>query len=37
MDTVWSPAGDNHYEGRERKTNQQKWTATRVDMIFGAH
>jgi catalase-peroxidase len=37
MDTVWSPAGDNLYEGRDRKTNEMKWTGTRVDLIFGSH
>jgi catalase-peroxidase len=37
MDTVWSPAGDDIYEGRDRKTNELKWTATRVDLIFGSH
>ncbi len=37
MDTVWSPAGDNLYEGRDRKTNERKWTATRVDLVFGSH
>ncbi|MBN9583955.1 MAG: catalase/peroxidase HPI [Afipia sp.] len=37
MGTVWSPAGDNAYEGRDRKTNALKWTATRVDLIFGSH
>ena len=25
------------YEGRDRKTNQVKWTGTRVDLIFGEH
>jgi catalase-peroxidase len=25
------------YEGRDRKTNQIKWTGTRVDLIFGSH
>jgi catalase-peroxidase len=25
------------YEGRDRKTNQVKWTASRVDLIFGSH
>ena len=24
------------YEGRDRKTNELKWTATRVDLIFGS-
>jgi len=37
MDTVWSQKGDNLYEGRDRKTNELKWTATRVDLIFGSH
>jgi catalase-peroxidase len=37
MDTVWSPVGENLYEGRDRKTNDLKWTATRVDLIFGSH
>jgi catalase-peroxidase len=35
--TVWSPAGDNVYEGRDRKTKAVKWTGTRVDLIFGSH
>ena len=30
-------AGDNVYEGRDRKTKAAKWTATRVDLIFGSH
>jgi catalase-peroxidase len=25
------------FEGRDRKTNAIKWTATRVDLIFGSH
>ncbi len=37
MATVWSPAGDNTYEGRDRKTKAVNWTATRVDLIFGSH
>ena len=37
MSTQWSPAGDNVYEGRDRKTNAAKWTGTRVDLIFGSH
>jgi len=35
--TVWSPAGEAAYEGRDRKTNAVKWTGTRVDLIFGSH
>ncbi|HUL87033.1 MAG TPA: catalase/peroxidase HPI [Pseudolabrys sp.] len=37
MSTQWQPAGDNMYEGRDRKTNTVKWTGTRVDLIFGSH
>ncbi len=37
MDTQWQPAGDGVYEGRDRKSNQLKWTGTRVDLIFGSH
>ncbi|WP_313664590.1 catalase/peroxidase HPI [Shinella sp.] len=39
MGTVWAPlAGRNGvYEGRDRKTNEVKWTGTRVDLIFGSH
>jgi len=37
MSTVWHPTGENAYEGRDRKTNAVKWTATRVDLIFGSH
>ena len=37
MSTEWSPSGDNLYEGRDRKTKAVKWTATRVDLIFGSH
>ncbi|HJZ22027.1 MAG TPA: catalase/peroxidase HPI, partial [Bradyrhizobium sp.] len=36
MGTEWQPAGDE-YEGRDRKTKASKWTATRVDLIFGSH
>jgi catalase-peroxidase len=37
MGTVWQEIGENTYEGRDRKTNAVKWTATRVDLIFGSH
>ncbi|RBP03764.1 catalase-peroxidase [Roseiarcus fermentans] len=39
MGTVWRPAANAEgvYEGRDRKTGEVKWTATRVDLIFGAH
>ena len=37
MVTEWQPSGDNAYEGLDRKTKAVKWTATRVDLIFGSH
>ena len=39
MGTEWQPANGSKgvYEGRDRKTNQVKWTGTRVDLIFGSH
>jgi catalase-peroxidase len=37
MDTEWSPAGDGVYQGVDRKTKAPKWTATRIDLIFGSH
>ena len=39
MGTVWSPVAEKKgvYEGRDRKTNEPKWTGTRVDLIFGSH
>ncbi len=33
----WRPAGDDAYEIRDRKTDQVKWTATRVDLVFGSN
>jgi len=37
MGTEWSAAGDNVYEGRDRKTKAVKWTGTNIDLIFGSH
>jgi len=37
MATQWSHVGEGIYEGRDRKTNAVKWTASRVDLIFGSH
>ncbi|MFD2113567.1 catalase/peroxidase HPI [Thiorhodococcus fuscus] len=33
----WNPAGENLYEIRDRKTDRVKWTATRVDLVFGSN
>jgi catalase-peroxidase len=39
MSTRWQPAAgtEGAYEGRDRKTGEVKWIATRVDLIFGSH
>jgi len=39
MSTQWQPSAGSEgvYEGRNRKTNELKWTGTRVDLIFGSH
>jgi len=39
MGTQWQPSAGSEgvYEGRDRKTNKVKWTATRADLIFGSH
>jgi catalase-peroxidase len=37
--TTWKPTSDAKelFEGRDRKTGEVKWTATRVDLIFGSN
>jgi len=37
MGTVWKPNGEDLYEGTDRKTGKKKWTATRVDLVFGSN
>ncbi|MGN6573550.1 MAG: catalase/peroxidase HPI [Pseudolabrys sp.] len=37
MANEWVPASGGTYEARDRKTKDLKWTATRVDLIFGSH
>ena len=39
MRTQWQPSAGSEgvYEGRDGKTNEVKWTGTRVDLIFGSH
>jgi len=37
MAYTWKPAGSNLYEIRERKSGALKWTATRVDLVFGSN
>ena len=33
----WRPAGKNLYDIVDRKTGATKWTATRVDLVFGSN
>ena len=39
MGTAWNPLSDagDLFEGRDRVTGAVKWTATRVDLIFGSN
>ena len=39
MNTVWKPVNEEQleFEGRDRKSNNVIWTATRADLIFGSN
>ena len=39
MSTTWEPASDSQdtFDGRDRRTGDVKWTASRVDLIFGSN
>ena len=39
MGTEWKPTSSdaNLFEGRDRATGAIKWTATRVDLVFGSN
>ena len=39
MGTVWKPTSEARdvFEGRDRTTGELKWTATRVDLVFGSN
>ena len=39
MNTAWKPTAEDQdiFEGRDRATGELKWTATRVDLIFGSN
>ena len=37
MAYIWKPTGDNNYAIVNRKTGASKWTATRVDLVFGSN
>ena len=37
MGFTWGSAGENLYEIRDRATGMVKWTASRVDLVFGSN
>jgi catalase-peroxidase len=37
MAYAWKPTGKNSYNVCDRKTGQPKWTASRVDLVFGSN
>jgi len=37
MAYVWQPTGSNLYEIRDRQSGLVKWTASRVDLVFGSN
>ncbi|WP_454916862.1 catalase/peroxidase HPI [Xanthobacter sediminis] len=37
MGHAWKPAGNGLYEVRDRTTGEVKWTATRLDLVFGSN
>ncbi|QIL86444.1 catalase/peroxidase HPI [Vibrio sp. HDW18] len=37
MQYTWKPTGRNSYDIVERKSGKTKWTATRVDLVFGSN
>jgi catalase-peroxidase len=37
MKYTWKPVNKNVYEIRDRKSGEVKWTASRVDLVFGSN
>ncbi|HCG8425371.1 TPA: catalase/peroxidase HPI [Vibrio parahaemolyticus] len=37
MNYTWEPVGENLYEIRSRRSKDVKWTATRIDLVFGSN
>ncbi|MEM7719182.1 MAG: catalase/peroxidase HPI [Pseudomonadota bacterium] len=37
MGTVWAPAGEGVFEGKDRASGAKKWTATEADLVFGSN
>ena len=34
---MWTPTTTGTFEGKDRKSGAAKWTATRVDLVFGSN
>jgi catalase-peroxidase len=37
MGTAWKPESDHVFIGTDRNTDERRWTATRVDLVFGSN
>ena len=37
MNIAWKPMDDNAYVGHDRRNGSLKWTASRVDLVFGSN
>jgi catalase-peroxidase len=37
MATAWRPENDHVFVGSDRETDEARWTATRVDLVFGSN
>jgi len=37
MGTAWKPESDHLFIGTDRNTDERRWTATRVDLVFGSN
>ena len=37
MSYTWKPTGENRYDICERASGERRWTATRVDLVFGSN
>jgi len=37
ISTAWAPSSGETFIGKDRATGTKKWTASRVDLVFGSH
>jgi hypothetical protein len=37
MGTAWKPENDHVFIGTDRQSDERRWTATRVDLVFGSN